>query len=159
MRRRLWGIVLVSLGVAASAPTALAGGRGAGVPIGVSPRQGGVHTSFVLRFSIPDATGTTGPFSVADTVWVNGPHHRGCLGEAARPLRPAAAGTAFKLTLDPSRRHGHWCPGRFSGSLVERRSTVCPPGPQLIVCPLYVVVAPRVLGRFRFTVTPPAKPW
>jgi hypothetical protein len=158
MRRLLWGIVLVPLGVAASAPAAPAAGHGGGVPIRVSPRQGGVHTSFVLRFSIPDATGTIGSLNVADTVRVDGPRRRGCLGAAARPLRPAAAGTAFKLTLDPSIRHGHWCSGRFSGSLVERRSTICPPGPQQIVCPLFVVVRPRVLGRFHFTVRPPAKP-
>jgi hypothetical protein len=42
--------------------------------------------------------------------------------------------------------------------LVQRRTTMCPPGPvrQAIVCPLYVI-APRVLGRFRFTVTQPKK--
>ncbi len=35
-------------------------GQGRAGPIRVSPGKGGIHTDFVLRFSIPDATGTTG---------------------------------------------------------------------------------------------------
>ncbi len=145
-------MILVSLGVAASAPAALA----AGTAVRVSPRRGGIHTNFVLRFTIPDATGITGDVDVADELLVAGHGHAGCLGSAEVPLRSAPAGTAFRVTLNPQHLNGHWCPGTFTGSLVERRTTICPPGPvqAQIVCPLYVL-APRVIGRFRFTVAPP----
>ena len=158
MKRLLWGTILLSLGIAASAPVALGAGKGGGVPIRVSPGRGGIHTDFVVRFSIPDATGTTGGADIADSVSVSGPSHKGCIGEADLPVRAAPAGTAFKVTLNPAHLNGHWCTGTFTGTLVERRTTICPPGPvrQTIVCPLYVV-APRVLGRFRFTVAQPKK--
>jgi hypothetical protein len=152
MKRLLWGMILLSLGLAASAPAAL----GAGTRVRVTPGKGGIHTNFRLRFSIPDATGTTGNVDVADSVSVSGPAHKGCVGEADLPLRSAPAGTAFTLTLNPAHLHGHWCTGTFTGALVERRTTICSPGPTQIVCPLYVI-APRVLGRFRFTVTQPKK--
>jgi hypothetical protein len=148
------GFILPSLVIAASAPVAL----GAGTPVRVSPGKGGIHTNFVLRFSIPDATGTGGVANVADSVSVSNSGHEGCIGTADLPLRAAPAHTAFKLSLNPAHLGGHWCTGRFTGAVVERRATICPPGPvrQSIVCPLYVV-APRVLGRFRFTVVQPNK--
>ena len=158
MRRVLWGMILLSLGLAVSASAALGAGKGGGVPIRVSPGKGGIHTRFVLRFSIPDATGTTGNVNVSDSVSVSGPSHKGCVGQAEIPMRSAAAHTTFKITLNPSHLNGHWCAGRFNGMLVERRTTICPPGPvrPAIVCPLYVL-APRVLGRFQFAVTQPKK--
>ena len=154
MKRLLWGMILVSLAIAASAPVAL----GAGTRVRVSPGRGGIHTSFVLRFSIPVATGTAGDLDVSDYVTVSGHGHAGCVGQAELPLRAAPAGTAFKLTLNPSHLDGHWCTGRFNGMLMQRQTTICPPGPvrQAIVCPLYVI-APRVLARFHFTVTQPKK--
>jgi hypothetical protein len=154
VKRLLSGMIVLSLAIAVSAPVAL----GAGTPMRVSPSKGGIHTNFVLRFSIPDATGTTGSSDVTDAVSISGPRHTGCVSEADLPLRSAPAHTAFKLTLNPSHLHGHWCAGAFTGALVQRRTTICPPGPvrQSIVCPLYVV-APRVLGRFRFTVAQPKK--
>jgi hypothetical protein len=158
VKRLVSGMILLSLAIAVSAPAALGAGQGEGVPIRVSPGKGGIHTNFRLRFSIPDATGTTGSSDVTDWVSVSGPRHPGCIGDADLPLRSAAADTAFMLTLNPSYLHGHWCLGTFTGALVERRTTICPPGPvrQSIECPLYVV-APRVLGRFHFTVAHPAK--
>jgi hypothetical protein len=158
MKRLLWGMILVSLAIAASAPVALGAGASGEVPIQVSPGKGGIHTNFVLRFSIPVATGTTGDFSVSDYVTVSGHGHAGCVGHAELPLRSAPAHTAFKLTLNPSRLNGHWCTGRFNGMLVQRQTTACPPGPvqRAIICPLYVV-APRVLAQFQFTVAQPKK--
>jgi hypothetical protein len=159
MKRLLWGTIIVSLAIAASAPVALGVPTGGEVPIRVSPSKGGIHTGFVLRFSIPVATGTTGGLTVSDYVAVSGHGHAGCVGHAALPLRSAPADTAFKVTLNPSHLSGSWCTGRFDGMLVQRQRTSCPPGPvrQAIVCPLYVV-APRVLARFQFTVTQPRKP-
>jgi hypothetical protein len=156
MRRLLCGMILLSLAIAAAAPVALGAGKGGGVPIRVSPAKGGTHTNFVLRFSIPAATGTTGNLSVSDYVTVSGHGHAGCVGQAELPLRSAPAHTAFKVTLNPSHLNGHWCTGRFTGMLMQRQTTICPPGPvqQAIVCPLYVI-APRVLARFQFTVTQP----
>ncbi len=158
MRRLLRGISLLPLGLAFSASAALGAGTAGGVPIRVSPGEGGIHTRFVLRFSIPDATGTTGNVSVSDSISVSGPSHKGCVGQAEIPMRSAAADTAFKITLNPSRLNSHWCAGRFTGTLLERHTTICapPPGPQQIVCPLYVL-APRVIGRFAFRVTQPEK--
>jgi hypothetical protein len=160
MKRLLWGMIFLSLGLAASAPSALGAGRGGRVPIRVSPGKGGIHTSFVLRFSIPMATGTTGSLNVSDSVTVSGHGHAGCVGQAEQPLPSAPADTAFKITLNPSHLDGHWCTGRFNGMLVQRQTTICPPGPvrQAIVCPLYVL-APRVLARFHFTVTQPKQAW
>jgi hypothetical protein len=154
MRRVLWGTILLALGLAVTASAALGARTAGGVPIHVSPGKGGIHTRFVLRFAIPDATGTAGNANVSDSVSVSGPSHKGCVGEAEIPMRSAAAGTAFKITLNPSHLDGHWCAGKFTGMLVERQTTICGPPPveQQIVCPLYVL-APRVLGRFRFQVT------
>ena len=158
MKRLLWGTILLSLAIAASAPVALGAGNGGEVPIRVSPAKGGIHTNFVLRFAIPVATGTTGDLSVSDDVTVSGHGHAGCVGHAELPLRSARAHTAFTVTLNPSHLNGHWCTGRFNGMLVQRQTTICPPGPvqQAIMCPLYVI-APRVLARFQFTVTQPQK--
>jgi hypothetical protein len=161
MRRLLRGMLLLPLGLAVFASAALGAGTGGGVPVRVSPGKGGIHTRFVLRFSIPEATGTTGTtgnVSVADSISVSGPSHPGCVGQAEIPMRSAAADTPFKITLNPSRLDGHWCAGRFTGTLLERHTTSCgpPPAPQQIVCPLYVL-APRVIGRFAFRVTQPRK--
>jgi hypothetical protein len=138
--------------MAASAPAAL----GAGTRVRVRPGKGGIHTNFVLRFTIPDATGVTENAIVADSVSVTANGHKGCIDHAELSLRSAPAGAAFKVALDPTRLDGHWCTGRFNGALVERWATSCPPGPAQIVCPLYVV-APRVLARFHFAVTRPRK--
>jgi hypothetical protein len=158
MRRMLWGMVLLPLGLVVSASVALAAGMGGRVPMRVSPGTGGIHARFVLRFSIPDATGTSGDVNVSDSISVNGPSRAGCVGQAEIPLRSAAAGTAFKITLSPSQADGRWCAGRFTGALLERRTTICPPPPdeEQIVCPLYVL-APRVIGRFSFRVTQPER--
>ena len=152
MKRLLWGMVLLSLALAASAPAALSAGN----RVRVTPRTGGIHTNFVLRFAIPDATGMTGNVDIADSISVTGSSHNGCIGHAEVPLRSAPVGTAFRLTLNPSQRGGHWCTGRFSGVLIERWTNICSPGPAQIVCPLYVI-APRVLARFHFTVTQPKR--
>ena len=56
-------MILLSLAIAASAPVAL-GALGAGTRVRVSPGMGGIRTNFALRFSIPDATGTTGSVDV-----------------------------------------------------------------------------------------------
>jgi hypothetical protein len=159
MRRVLWGMILLSLGLAVSASAAsaaLAAGSVGGVPMRVSPGRGGTHTKFVVRFSIPDATGASGNADVWDTVSVRGPNRKGCVGQAEIPLRTAPALTAFRITLSPSHLNGHWCAGRFNGTLVERRSPICgpTPAPAQILCPLYVL-APGVIGRFRFRVTQP----
>ena len=153
----MWGMILLSVGLAVSASAALGAGVG-GVQIHVSPGKGGIHTRFVLRFSIPDATGTTGNVNDSDAVSVSGPSHKGCVGQAEIPMRSAAAHTAFKITLNPSHLDGHWCAGKFTGTLVERHTTICRPLPvqEQIVCPLYVL-APRVIGRFKFQVTQPKK--
>jgi hypothetical protein len=155
MRRMLYGMILLSLGLAVSASAAWGAGPG-GVRMRVSPGRGGIHARFVVRFSIPDATGATGNVNVWDTVSVRGPDRKGCVGQAEIPLRTAPALTAFKITLNPSHLNGHWCAGRFDGALVERRSPICgpTPAPAQIICPLYVL-APRVIGRFRFQVTQP----
>lgn len=160
MRRVLCGMILLSLGLAVSASAALGAGPGAGVRMRVSPGRGGIHAKFVVRFSIPDATGVTGNVNVSDTVSVRGPDRKGCVGQTEIPLRRAPALTAFKITLNPSQLNGHWCAGRFEGTLVERRSPICgpTPAPAQIICPLYYVLAPRVIGRFRFQVTQPQEP-
>ena len=103
-------------------------------------------------------TGTTGNVNDSDSVSVSGPSHKGCVGQAEIPMRSAAAHTTFKITLNPSHLDGHWCAGKFTGTLVERYTTICQPLPvqEQIVCPLYVL-APRVIGRFKFQVTQPKK--
>jgi hypothetical protein len=156
MKRVLWGMMLVSLGLTVCATAALGAGGRRGVQMRVSPRRGGIHTRFVVRFSIPDATGMTGNVNVWDTLSVRGPARRGCVREAEIPLRTAPANTSFKIALDPAHLDGNWCAGRFAGVLVERRSPVCEPTrvPARFICPLYVV-APRVIGRFRYEVTRP----
>jgi hypothetical protein len=156
MKRLLWGMIFLSLAMAASAAVALGAGTGGGIPIRVSPARGGIHTNFVVRFSIPVATGATGDVSVSDDVTVSGPGRAGCVGHAVLPLRSAPAHTAFKVTLNPSHLNGHWCAGRFNGMLVQHQTTRCPPGPvrRAIVCPLYAI-GPRVLARFQYTVTQP----
>jgi hypothetical protein len=153
MRRLCWGTIAVSLALSAWAPVALA----AGTRVRVSPGRGGVHTSFVLRFAIPSATGTSGAINVSDYISVRGLSRAGCVGQLEQPLPVARAHTSFRIALNPSHLNQKWCGGRFNGELVQRTTNVCGGGPPAqIVCPLFVV-APRVLSRFRFTVTvPPA---
>lgn len=152
MKRLVWGTIVLSMGLAVSVPAAL----GAGTKVSVSPGRGGVHTKFTLRFAIPAATGITGAINVSDYVTVSGQGHAGCIGETELPLHSAPAHTAFTITLNPSHLNGHWCSGTFTGALMQRETSVCQPGPvqAAIVCPLYVL-APQVIGRFRFTVTQP----
>jgi hypothetical protein len=151
MKRLWWGTIVLSLVLSGWAATALA----AGTPVRVSPRRGGVHTNFVLRFAIPNATGTAEDLNVSDYITVQGPTHAGCVGQVEQPLHSAKAHTAFKVTLNPSHLNQSWCAGRYSGQLVQRTTTVCRGGPPAqIACPLFVL-APRVLSRFRFTVTAP----
>ncbi len=152
MRRLCWGTIVVSLALSVGTPAALA----AGTRVRVSPGRGGVHTSFVLRFAIPAATGTSGGVNVSDYITVRGASHAGCVGQLEQPLRVAPAHTTFRIALNPSHLNQKWCAGRFNGQLVQRTTNVCAGGPPAqIACPLFVV-APRVLSRFRFTVTAPA---
>ena len=150
--RRLWrATIVLALALSVCAATALA----AGTPVRVSPHKGGVHTNFVLRFAIPNATGTAAGVNVSDYIIVRGPTHAGCVGQVEQPLRSARAHTAFKVALNPSHLNQSWCAGRYNGQLVQRTTNLCRGGPPAqIVCPMFVL-APRVLSRFRFTVTKP----
>jgi hypothetical protein len=129
---------------------------GSSTKVQVSPGTGGVHTNFRLRFSIPDATGSMTGLTRSDSIVITGPSRKGCVGAAGVPLRAAAAHHTFNITLNPTHLDGHWCTGTFRGTLLEESATVCGPGPvqHKIMCPDYIV-APRVLGRFKFTVTQP----
>ncbi len=152
MRRLVWGAIVLAVGLAVSVPPAL----GAETRVSVTPARGGVHTNFTLRFVIPAATGITGAINVSDDVTVSGHGHVGCIGETELPLHSAPASTAFRITLNPAHLNGQWCSGTFTGVLIQRETSLCQPGPvqTAIACPLYVL-APQVIGRFRFTVTPP----
>jgi hypothetical protein len=151
MKRLWWGTIVLSLVLSVCAATALA----AGTPVRVSPRKGGVHTNFVLRFAIPNATGVSGGLSVSDYLTVQGPTHAGCVGQVEQPLRSAKAHAKFTVTLNPSHLNQSWCAGRYNGQLVQRTNNLCRGGPPAeIVCPMFVL-APRVLSRFSFTVTKP----
>ncbi len=152
MRRLVWSIIALAVGLTVSVPAAVA----AETTVSVSPGRGGVHTNFTLHFAIPAATGITGAINVSDDVTVSGPGHPGCIGETGLSLHSAPAHTAFTITLNPSHLDSHWCLGTFTGALMQRETSVCQPGPvqAAIVCPLYVL-APHVIGRFRFTVIQP----
>jgi hypothetical protein len=134
-------------------PVAVAAAAGSSVKVKVSPGIGGIHTHFTLRFSIPDATGSLTGLSRSDSLMINGPSRTGCVGAADVPLRAAAAHHTFDITLNPTLPDGHWCTGTFRGTLTEESEPICAPGPvqPQIMCPEYVL-APLVLGRFRFTV-------
>jgi hypothetical protein len=139
------------------APGAL-GALGAATSVRVNPARGAIHRTFVLQFTIPDATGEIGGAYVADWLSVSrgGPSDPGCIGQADLRLHSARAGTAFRVALDPSRLGGRWCTGTFSGLLTQTVRLSCPAGPARAqsLCP-EEIIAPIILGRFRFTVSHP----
>jgi hypothetical protein len=159
VRRRLTVIcILAAAGTlfAASGAGAAPSATPASTTVHVSPAVGGVRTTFRVRFSIPQATGTTGGVRRTASLVISGPHRSGCAGSAGVALSAAAAHHTFHVALRPASAHARWCPGTFRGRLMETEAPACPPGPvtarPTVMCPLYIV-APRVLARFRFRVT------
>ncbi len=128
---------------------ALASGALAQVRVTLNPRSGGPATRFMVIFDNPGATGTTGSLARHETLVVNGPRSgRRCVSSAAMQLPSTGQGDRVRVMLDPKRLGGVWCVGRFAGQVIERQSSVCPPGH---ACPQFII-APRTIARFTFRV-------
>lgn len=151
-----WALATALLAVAVAAASATAAGLGPTTRVTVKPGSGTAQTRFAFSFRVPVATGTFGSLVRTDTFSVNGPSAAHCQSRVTRALRPAKQGKRVKLTLAPAKGRGGWCPGQWHGTVVQSVLIRCNPTPGR-ACP-QLVIAPRVISRFRFRVKPAATP-
>src|SRR5438270_10967018 len=120
---------------------ALASGSGTSssgsAPITVKPARGSSKSKFVVSFRAPDRTGRVGSMYRYYVVSATGPsraQRRACLDGKADAAPPTRAHARVRVTLSPG-QGGHWCLGRFRGTVAEQERPVCPPRE---LCPLFV---------------------
>lgn len=150
-------MLLLMAGALALASIAVAAGTALGTPsltpVRVTPGSGGNHTQFRLSLRIPAQTGVQARFSRTDTVSVTGPRPGRCVSHGSLVLPAAKARALVRVTLNPSLMGGSWCTGTFTGKIVQTERVSCAPVHVAIPCP-QLGVAPQVIARFTFRVTP-----
>jgi hypothetical protein len=120
---------------------------GAGSGVSVAPKQGGPSSRFAVRFTAPAASGHVGGVNRGYIVTASGPASGGhCLNTVSITPQRVKAHARVRVYLSP---RGKWCSGRWSGSVEEYESPICPLGS---LCPAFVVVTRRI-GHFRFRVS------
>jgi hypothetical protein len=121
----------------------------------VAPTTGGRHSRFVIRFRAPEATGRIASIERHYQVIATGPPRAHCLSSPSVQVPATKKGARARVVLNPSRLGGVWCLGRYRGGVREIQTAACPPGE---LCPAYVILLPRVVGKFTFRVTRTGKP-
>ncbi len=152
MRRWMICGALATALLAVMAATATAATLGPTTRVTVKPGSGTPATRFAFSLRVPVATGRFGLLSRTDTLSVTGPPGAQCESRASRALKPAKKGKRVKLTLRPAK--SGWCVGKWRGTVLQTEAFRCSPTAGR-VCP-DLVVAPRVIGSFRFRVKPRA---
>jgi hypothetical protein len=111
----------------------------------VSPSFGSPSTVFVLSLHTRQGTGRIGSLQRYDLVTASAPKSStGCLTSIAVRARNVRSGTRLRVSLDPRKLGGSWCPGTYHGRIEELQTAVCPHGN---LCPADVVTR-GILGRF-----------
>jgi hypothetical protein len=152
MRQRVLAMMCV-LGALAFATQAF--GASVKAHVSVTPSAGKQRTSFVVRFSAPNATGASASLRTHYQVSAARSRSKGCTASASVAIGPTRRGQRIRVKLAP-RGAGHlWCAGRFQGQIQEISKVVCRP----IVhteCP-DIEIAPRTIAHFSFRVKGSAK--
>ena len=128
---------LLRTGVAAvSVALVLAQNGIAGAPVAVTPAVGAPGTIFVVSFVSPVRTGVIGSIRLRDELTATSASGgKSCLAQVSAPVAAARRGQRVRVRLDPKALGGHWCTGRYRGSVLELQTAVCPRGTP---CPTYV---------------------
>lgn len=117
------------------------------------PASGHARTGFHLSFVLPETTGRTGSVLRRDVVSIVATRRARCVWQGSLVLPFARAGTTQRVTLSPSRMHGHaWCVGQFVGDIIQEEIQSCGPPQTGVICP-QLVIRPQVIARFHFRVT------
>jgi len=138
--RFLAALLALVVGIPAVARATAAG-------ITVKPRDGTPTTRFVVHFTAPQASGRTGGVRREYILNASGPRGATHCRDTISVIPPTVKAHArVRVTLKPSAMA--WCLGRWTGTVEELESPVCPP---LTLCPAFVAVVRR-LGPFHFRV-------
>ena len=139
-------VIALAVGVGAAVAA-----DGAGNGVSVTPGHGGPSTRFVVAFTAPDASGHVSGLNRGYLVNASGPSGAmHCLDSASLTPQRVTAHARVRVTLNPKAMNGKWCTGRWSGTVEEYESPICPPGK---LCPAFVAIVHR-LGHFHFSVQP-----
>jgi hypothetical protein len=126
-----------------------------GERIQVSPSSGSPGTVFVLTFPAPARTARNGSSYRHDIVTASAPRGAaGCVVSIEVRAQDVISGPRLRVSLDPRKLGGSWCPGAYHGRIEELQTAVCPHGK---LCPTYVVTR-GILGRFTLHVKRGAQP-
>jgi hypothetical protein len=164
MRRLLIGTALLVLPAVLAVTLTLADASVSHELIHVSPRSGTPRTVFVLVFRTPERTGRHGSSQRHDLVTASAPKGAtGCVTSIDMHAPDGPSGARIRVSLDPRKLGGSWCPGAYHGRIEERQSPVCR---SRKLCPTQVVT--HSIGRFTLHVkqriehptpsTPPPSP-
>jgi len=119
--------------------------------IHVSPSPGSPSTVFILTFR----TGRNGSSHRHDLVTASAPKGAaGCLTSINLRVPDALSGALVRVSLDPRKLGGSWCPGIYHGRFEELQGPACRPGK---LCPTHLVMH-GIVGRFTLHVKPGAQP-
>jgi hypothetical protein len=147
---------IVVTGVSAAVPSPL---PTTAPKLGVAPSAGVGTTTFTVRFTAPNASGSTGTAGLSHrySVTATGPQGAsGCVDSLALAPLASRPGQRVAVRLAPGRLGGQWCAGRWSGRVVEMSRPICGPIPAgsarsaMVACPMFIVI--RWLGVFDFRV-------
>ena len=118
--------------------------------VAVKPGTGSAKTHFVIDFRAGEKTGTFGTSVRYYRVTASLRAGSGCQSSVTTRAPASNAGANERVVLSPGGSRS-WCAGTFSGQVWEVTTMTCGP-PVDAVCPDFVI-APRLVGTFRFRVT------
>jgi hypothetical protein len=155
MRRRVIASALLALPLVLALTSTLADASVRRERIHVSPSSGSPSTVFVLLFRAPERTGRNGSSQRHDLITASVPRSAsGCVTSIDVRAPDVAADARVRISLDPRKLGGSWCPGVYHGRIEELQTAVCLHGK---LCPTYVVTR-GAIGRFTFRVKRGALP-
>lgn len=154
MRRLLIMSGLLALPAVLALTLTLADASVSGERIQVGPSSGSPSTVFVLTFPAPARTARSGSTRRHDLVTASAP--RGAVGcvVSIDVRAQIISGSRLRVSLDPRKLGGSWCPGVYHGRIEELQTVVCPHGK---LCPTHALTR-GILGRFTLHVKPGAQP-
>jgi hypothetical protein len=123
--------------------------------IHVSPSSGSPSTVFVLTFRAPERIGRNGARQRHDLITaVAAKGAGGCITSINVHAPDAPSGERVRISLDPRKLGGSWCPGAYHGRIEELQGPSCRRGK---LCPTYPVTR-GIVGLFTLHVKRGAQP-
>ncbi len=155
MRRLVIVSALVALPLVLALTLTLADASVRRERIHVSPSSGLPSTVFVLTFRTPERTGRNGSSQRHDLITASAPKGAtGCVTSIDVRAQDAPSGARLRVSLDPRKLGGIWCPGAYRGRIEELQGPACRPGK---LCPTYLVTR-GIVGQFTLHVKRGAQP-